>query len=59
MADPVTTIRAVTELIAIVAPLVRGWGHNEEAAKLDKLRDDLLDKSDATLDRVIRDRSHD
>lgn len=57
--DPILTIRAVTELIAVVAPLLRGWGRNEEADRLDALRSELLDKSDATLDRVIASRQQD
>lgn len=57
--DPILTIRAVTELIAVVSPLLRGWGKNEEAERLDALRIQLLDKSDATLDRVIASRQQD
>jgi hypothetical protein len=54
--DPATAvliIRASTELATVLIPLLRGWGRNEEADKLDALRLELLSKSDATFDRII------
>jgi hypothetical protein len=54
--DPVTAqllIRGVTELAVPLIGLLRGFGHNDEAEKLDKLRLELLAKSDATFDRII------
>jgi hypothetical protein len=54
--DPVTlqlAIRGVTELATAVIPLLRQWGRNEDADKLDALRLELLTKSDATYDRII------
>jgi hypothetical protein len=55
--DPVLTVRAVTELISVVAPMLRELGRNEEADQLERRKAELLDDSDARLDRVIDDRS--
>jgi hypothetical protein len=54
--DPVTTqlvIRGVTELATAIIPLLRQFGRNDEADKLDVARLELLKKSDATFDRII------
>jgi hypothetical protein len=54
--DPVTTqllIRGVTELAIPLIGLLRGMGRNDEADKLDVMRLQLLEKSDATFDRII------